>query len=358
MTHFYESLIMWSDDGLQLKSYANDHPDGFVIAKPKYIPRQKIDCLGFQERNILGKDVRRFDYWAVDEKGLKGYIDDFRKAYPEYMYDSPLHKTWFMGVPRKKIAKLPDPKEGVKRILKMKESELDEYMKRTQALLNLLKDGGLKIEEIGVTNSTLLGTYTYGRSDIDIIIYGKKNYWSYIDIIKKSKHPWLRWRTIEEWKKYFSTYNAGLFITEDEFIWHAQRKYGDGLFGETVFSVFGVENTNEVSVKWGDEKYTPMGMATIKGTVNDNYNGVVRPGYFELENSEVINGPNVKVRRIVTYARDFMLQAFKGENVVAAGILEKVQPLNGNDKPYYRIVIGYFDSYTNRRGEEYIKADR
>lgn len=349
---------MWSDDGLQLKSYANDHPDGFVIAKPKYIPRQKIDCSGFQERNILGKDLRRFDYWAVDEKKLKEYIDDFEKAYSEYMYHSQLHNRWFMGVPTKKIVKLPNPKEGVKRILAMNESEVDEYMKRTQALLNVLIDGGLRKSDLGITNSTLLGTYTYGKSDIDVIIYGKKNYWKYIDIIHKSKHTLLRWRTVDEWKKYFSTYNAGLFISEKEFIWHAQRKYGDGLFGETVFSVFGVENPNEISVKWGDEKYTPLGLATVKGIIKDDFNGVVRPGYYEIENSRVIKGPNVKVERIVTYARDFMLQAFKGEKVIAAGILEKVTPLKNNSKEYYRIVIGYFDSYIDRRGQEYIKADK
>ena len=355
--HFYESMIMWSDDGLQLKSYANDHPDGFVIAKPKYIPRQKIDCSGFQERNIQGSDLRRFDYWAVDEKRLKEYIDDFRKAYPEYLHDSKLHNTWFMGVPKNKIAKLPDARQGVKRILAMKDSEMDEYMKRTQGFLNLMIDNGLKPNDIGVTNSTLLGTYTYGRSDIDIIVFGKKNYWNYINFIKHAKHPWLRWKTLEEWKKYFASYNAGLFISEDEFIWHARRKFIDVYFGETVVSVFGVENPDELSVKWGDEKYTTMGMATVKGKVKDDYNGVVRPGYYEIENSKVINGPDVKVEKIVTYARDFMLQAFKNENIVAAGILEKAEPLNGN-KPYYRIVIGYFDSYTSRRGEEYIKAER
>ena len=355
--HFYESMIMWSDDGLQLKSYANDHPDGFVIAKPKYIPRHKIDCKGFQERSIQGSDVRRFDYWAVDEKTLKNYIEDFRKAYPEYIYDSKLHGTWFMGVPKNKIAKLPNPKDGVKRILKLKESEMDDYMKRAQGFLNIMIDNGLKADDIGVTNSTLLGTYTYGRSDIDVIVYGKKNYWNYINFIKNVKHPWLRWKSLEEWKKYFASYNAGLFISEDEFIWHAKRKFIDVYFGDTVVSVFGVENQNEISVKWGDEKYTNMGMATVKGKVSDDYNGIVRPGYYELEDAKMIKGPNVKVKKIVTYARDFMLQAFNGENIVAGGVLEKVTPLDGSEE-YYRIVIGYFDSYTNRRGEEYIKVER
>ena len=100
-----------------------------------------------------------------------------------------------------------------------------------------------------------------------------------------------------------------------------------------------------------------MGMATVKGKVKDDYNGVVRPGYYELENASVVQGPDVKVKKVVTYARDFMLQAFKGENIVAAGILEKATPLKGGEE-YYRIVIGYFESYTTRRGEEYIKVQR
>ena len=52
-----------------------------------------------------------------------------------------------------------------------------------------------------------------------------------------------------------------------------------------------------------------------------------------------------------------MLQAFEGESIVAAGILEKVTPLKSGEE-YYRIVIGYFESYTTRRGEEYIKVQR
>jgi hypothetical protein len=52
-----------------------------------------------------------------------------------------------------------------------------------------------------------------------------------------------------------------------------------------------------------------------------------------------------------------MMQVKKGEPVTAREMLEKVIPVNG-DEEYYRITIGYFDSYLSRKGEEFIKTVR
>ncbi len=353
--HFYESTIIVSKDGLQVKSYANEHPEGYVIAKPKYIPTTKIKSEELPLRPLLGEEVNRFDYWISDE-GLKDYVSKFKETYPEYYYESDLYNTWFFVIPKNRIKDAPDGRAGVKKIVNMGEDEMDEYLSLTQKFLNLLHDSGLSYDDMGVTNSTLLGTYTYGRSDIDMIIYGKQNYWDIMEYMKDAKHELLRWRNLDEWKKYYATYNAGLNFNEKEFIWQAQRKTADGLFDKTVFSIFGVEEPGEQYVKWGEEKCTPLGLATIEGVVENNFHAAVRPGYYELKNSKVIDGPNQKVDLVVTYARDFMLQAFNGETIQARGLLEKVESLNGKKDDYYRLAIGYFDSYLTRKGEEFIKV--
>jgi len=354
--HFYESRVITSKDGIQLKSYANEHPEGFVIAKPKYIPRSKVSCETFQKRDMMGVPVNRFDYWSADEAGLRKYVESYRKAFPEYVYECPIHKRWFFGVPTSRIDQAPDTREGVQRLMKKGEDELDVYLKEVKEFLELLHDNGIKYSEMGITNSTLLGNYTYGRSDMDIMIFGKDNYWKFFHFIGEASHPLLRWRTVEEWQKYYATYNAGLNFSEKEFIWQSMRKRGDGLFGKTVFSVFGVEEPGETAVKWGEESYTPMGNITVKGKVMDCHHSIVRPGFYDIEDSKVIDGKDVPVKRIVTFARDFMAQAFKGEEVVANGVLEKVTPVNGEE--YYRVVIGYFDSYFKNRGVEFIKVRR
>lgn len=352
--HFYESMALTTVDGMQFKTYANEHPEGFIIAKPKYIPREKISSDFFQKRDLQGVAVNRFDYWAAGQEELKKYIEEFRKLYPDYFYDCPFHKRWFFGVPKDKIAHYMDPKKGVLDLVKKSQAELDIYLLRTQEFLNILHDNGLPYSAMGITNSTLLGTYTHGRSDIDIMVFGKKNYWKFFHFIKDVSHPLLRWRTLEEWQKYFASYNAGLNFSEKEFIWHAQRKRGDGLFDNNVFSVFSVEEPKETAVKWGKEEYTPLGNATVTGKVSNAFHSIVRPGFYEIENGKTVNGRDVKVSKVVTFARDFMAQAFEGEEIVANGILEKVIPQSGEE--YYRVVIGYFDSYFSNRGVEFIKV--
>lgn len=356
--HFYESTIIVSKDGLQVKSYANEHPPGYVIAKPKYIPTDIIKSDKLPLRQLQGREVNRFDYW-IDNAELKRYINAFREAYPDYYLESDLYSTWFFVIPQKKIKEAPDGRKGVERILKLGKDETDDYLYRVQELVNLIQDSGVKAKDIGVTNSTLLGTYTYGRSDIDLIIYGKQNYWDVIEFMRDAKHPMLRWRNLAEWKKYYASYNAGLNFNEEQFIWQAQRKTADGFFGETVFSIFGVSEPGEEFVEWGEEKYTPVGEVTVKGTVVNNFHAAVRPGYYEIKDSKIVDGPSGhKVDLIVTFARDFMLQAFNGEKIVARGLLEKVESLNGKKDDYYRVTVGYFDSYVSRIGEEFIKVDR
>ena len=362
MAHFYESVIMTSKDGLQLKSYTNEHPKGYIIAKPKYIPNDKIQCDAFASRDILGRNVHRMDVW-IDQEKLRKYIADFKNAYPDYIYDCDLHGTWFFAVPENKIESIPDNVEGTKKIVNLKEDELDDYLTLVQGFLNLLHDSGLSYNKIGVTNSTLLGTYTYGRSDMDIIIYGKQNYWDIMDYMKNTaKHDNLRWKNRKEWEKYYASYNCGLNFSENEFIWQSERKASDGWFDNTIFSIFGVSEANEEPVKWGDEKYERLGPVSITADVIDNYNAATRPGYYEIENTRILNGPNIepgkKIDQVVTYARDFMLQAFPGEKITATGMLEKAVPYNGNGDEHYRVTVGYFDSYIDRRGTELIKVMR
>ena len=84
----------------------------------------------------------------------------------------------------------------------------------------------------------------------------------------------------------------------------------------------------------------------------------MRLGYYEVEDSRIISGSskNYPVSMIASYSNDFVLQAFDGEKIVASGMLEKVEPLDGKDS-YYRLVIGYFDSYIDRRKQEFIKVE-
>jgi len=364
MAHFYESTLIDTVDGFQCKSYASEHPDGYVIVKPKYIPANAIKGEGLKYRFLFETCLVRFNQFAKKEK-LIGYVKQFREKFPDYVYDCPLHKNWFYVVPIDKIKKVHDGRKGLQEFLKVPRKDLDEYLTLVRDLIEFLVGSGVDSKKLGITHSTLLGNYTPGKSDIDIIIYGKDNGWKILDYLKIAKHEKLKWKTDKEWAEYYQEHRTSesSHFTEEEYVKHMARKRYEGMFGETVFTLFTSEEPEETWFKWGEEKYEPVGLATVKGKVIDHYNSHVRPGFYEIE-GELIDGDHEKpkieegipIKRVVTYSIPFVQQALTGEKINACGLLEKVIPKTGES--YYRVVVGYFDAYLNeRREKEFIKAE-
>jgi predicted nucleotidyltransferase len=363
MMHFYESTLIDTVDGLQCKSYANEHPPGYIIVKPKYIPKDAIEGEGLRYRFLFEKCLVRFNLFTEKEK-LRNYVEQFRKTFPDYIYHSKIHKNWFFAVPREKIKAIHDCRKGLQELLKVPKKDLDKYLGLVVELVGFLCKSGIRAKDLGITHSTLLGNYTPGKSDIDIVIYGKKNGWEILDYLKSAKHPLLRWKSDEEWAQYYKEHKTAesSHFTEEEYVKHMARKRYEGTFGGNVFTLFTVEEPNETWFKWGEETYEPLGIATIKGKVTDHYNSHVRPGFYEIASGELIEAPparidkRIPIKRVVTYSIPFVQQAVTGETITACGLLELVRRKKG--KPYYRIVVGYFDAYTTeRREKEFIKSE-
>jgi predicted nucleotidyltransferase len=365
MAHFYESTLIDTVDGFQCKSYSNEHPEGYVIVKPKYIPKEAISGNGLRHRFLFERCMVRFNQFAQKEK-LAGYVRQFRERFPDYIYDCSLHKTWFYAVPRNKIKTVHDGRKGLQELLSVPEKDLDDYLGLVRELVELLSKSGVKPTDLGITHSTLLGNYTIGKSDIDIIIYGKDNGWKVLNFLKKAKHELLRWKSDEEWAAYYREHKTAesRHFTEEEYVKHMRRKRYEGMFGNTVFTLFTVEEEGETWFKWGATELEPLGIATVKGTVSDHYNSHVRAGCYEVKDAELVQGErpapkidsSIPIKRIVTYSIPFVQQALSGETITACGRLELAKPAEG--EPYYRIVVGYFDAYLNERRElEFIKAE-
>jgi len=357
MAHFYESSIITTKDGVQCQVYSNEHPEGYTIVKPKYIPMDKISSDKLQCRYLTGKRVNRLNMW-IDKKELKRYISEFKKNYPEYVYNSELHKNWFFAVPTNRIEKTYDPKKGLCELMQMPERGLDRHLRAVAEFVKLVLKSGLKTSELGVTYSTLVGHYVSDISDINLVVYGKENFWKLMMFLEKAEHPKLKWKTDREWLEFRKQRNRAEVFSEKEFLFQMKRKKSEGFFNNCLFVIFCVENPEETWFKWGDERYEPSGLVKIKGIVTGNYNSAVRPGVYEIKDAEVVDGKNhgiKNIKQVVYHSRDYIMQAYPGEKIEAAGLLEKAIPKKG--EPYHRIVIGYFDAYiSGRRGKEYIKV--
>lgn len=353
--HFYESSIITTKDGLHCQVYGNEHPLNSIVVKPKYIPTDKIESDALQFRFISGRRMNRLNLWA-DKEELRRYIELFKENYPDYILNSDMHiqNHLFFSVPINKIERIYFPKRGFSELMKIDISHLDNHLRSVKQFGELIMESGLKTEDIGITYSSLMGHYLSEISDINIVIYGVKNYWNLMDFFKNAAHPLLKWKTGEQWLDFYKKRNRSNIYNENEFLKVKIRKKSEGYFNNKLFVIFCAENEDESWFKWGKEKYNGLGDVKITAEIDDNFNSVTRPGMYKIKNSSVLEGKNVDIKQIVFYSRDYAMLAYPGEKIEASGVLEEVITPNNR---FYRLVIGYFDSYiSERRGKEYIKV--
>ena len=350
---YYEAALVDSTDDIQFKVYSSTHPKGFIIAKPKYVPAEIMNLIGLKKRFLFSKCVYRFNLFNNKEVVEKN-LSEIRKKFPCYIYECEKHKNWFLGVPENKVKKFYDTKKGLQELLKVQVEDLDPYLKATRKMVDILVEAGIPTENLGISHSTLLGNYTPGKSDIDILIFGIDHGWKAVKHLEKCKNPSLTWKSKEDWARYYQDRVVSKVYTEKEYVANMVRKKDDGFIDGNVFSLLCIENENESWYDW-EADHKPLGTVKIKAKVKGAYHSIVRPGYYELEETKVLEGyEDVPIKRIVTWARPFSLQAKENEEIEVCGLLEKVKT---KKEEFYQLVIGYFDTYTSDRGEkEYLKA--
>ncbi len=350
--HFYEASIITTVDGLHCQVYSNEHPVHAILVKPKYIPTDKIECVALPHRFISGKKMNRLDLWIKDKIKLAKYIQDFKKAYPQYILND---QNLVFAIPIEHIERVYFPKRGFKELMTMPKQHLDSHLTKVVKLGEFFLSAGLSIEDLGITYSSLLGHYSDAISDINFIVYGKAKFWSLMNFLDTAKHPLLRWKQNDEWGEFRKKRNREQIFSEEEFIKVMSRKKSEGFFNESLFILFCAENPDEARHKWGSEKYTKIGHVTIRALVKDDHNSVVRPGLYDIEETPVVEqGKTHLVKQVVFYSRDYCMLSRKGEEIEVSGQLEDVETDKG--ERFSRIVVGYFDSYLDeRREKEYIK---
>jgi len=356
--HFYESSIITTKDGLHCQVYGNEHPIDRILVKPKYIPTNKIICDDLNYRFISGKKMNRLNLWT-DKKALKEYLVKFKEAYTNYVFKSQFHdkERLFFGIPIDNIERVYFPRTGLSELMSMPKDSLDDHLKTVYDFVQFLLKGDLRIKDLGLTYSTLMGHYVSKISDINIVVYGKKNFWKLMRHLEVAEHPLLKWKEKEQWMKFYNKRNRFKIFDPDQFLIDMQRKKSEGYFNDTLFVIFAVEKEEETWFKWGEEKYESLGLVEVQGIVTDNFSSVVRPGFYGIKDSKIINNEkiDVDVKKIVFYSRDYCMLAYPGEKINACGLLEKVIPKTGES--YYRVVVGYFDAYVDeRREKEFIRT--
>jgi predicted nucleotidyltransferase len=251
----------------------------------------------------------------------QGSFDFLEQKYPGYILEKSGYRLQFC--PPERILRIHKPVEKLSMLHKSK-SDLAKKCRRLSEIFN-----HAPTEKKGVTGSLLVDLAT-GDSDIDFVIYGRKDFDESRDILKESKE--IEKLDIKEWKEYYKKkFPEGGELDFETFLWHEQRKFNLGRIDGTKFNLLLVDDGIEIP------DGVPVKRTKIRCEVLDSRCAFNVPSTYEVDHE--------LVKTVVSFAHTYSGQAKEGEKIEVSGMLEKTAERE------FRIIVGT----TREAEEEYIR---
>lgn len=323
-----EGDFIESRDGLIFDVKGLIHPPERVIAYVRYVESPLGDRVRHNKRYLKIYSLSEREHFL-------------RSHYPEYIYYDPVFGEWLEGVPNNLIIRHYNP---IEKTLEISREDHINYIKADiMGFIDELRDSsGIPLRSIGVSGSVLVDLYTH-NSDIDIIVYGRKNCISAYNglklLLSERRRGFLPFGN-DDLKRLYSFRFKDTWMPFDKFSVIESRKALQGKFRGRDFFVRFVLNWDEIGEKYGDRIYRSAGHAKIKAIIEDDSNSIFTPCSYRISNVKILEGKFNEhlIKEIVSFRGRFCDQARRGELIVAQGKVERVIERDGNE--YYRIVLG------------------
>ena len=287
-------------------------------------------------------------YKFYNDEGLKLVFAKF----PRYTFFHEMLRQKVVGAKQTDASEVRKPEDRLQTIIQaVHKDQLEDAMQRV--LETSLQLSGLSLKSFGVFGSMLHGFHHPKFSDIDLVVYGRKENEKMREILKElyadptsgfanefgtvTAMDGKRWR--------FKNY------TVKEFLWHQERKQIYGLFEDTkgkrkIKAEFEpVKVWNEISSEYDPQaRVLQKGWVKIKARVVDDADAPFIPSVYAIEPLEVLSGTTEALGavRVFSYMEEFRLQAKKDEKILVEGNLEEVVSPKGS---FHQVTLTYCPRY-------------
>lgn len=332
-------------EGLIFRVFGYSHPPDAYICDVEYAPAtifKSTDPKAF--RNKGQKVVYKF------------YADEgwnfIQSRAPQYMILHEMLRRKIIGVNYSSILEVRKPEVEFKKLAHIEpEDELIAAMLNVQRVI--AEPSSLSIEDFGVFGSLLHGFYNPMFSDIDLIVYGRKNtaklYETLRELYKTDSSPFRNEFEIGRsiLKRNWQFQNFSL----EEYVWHQRRKliyalFNDEKSGRMIKTEFEpVRKWDEISNEYNAEtKISSRGWTKMLACIREDIDAPFIPSVYSVEPLRILEGTReaLEVRRIVSYMEEFRMQALKDETIYVEGNLEEVTTPKGVS---YQIALTYCPRY-------------
>jgi predicted nucleotidyltransferase len=334
-----------TNEGLIFRVFGYSHPQNAFICDAEYA---SANIFTSNDPRALRSGGNQVFYKFYNDEGWKLIFSRF----PQYTVFYEMLGQKVIGVSQEDIAQARKPEERLRVLFEAKAK--DALHDAVQRVLNtVLQGSSLSVADFGVFGSMLHGFHHPKFSDIDLIVYGRKENAKmsetlqtlYAGDLSGFRNEFETDEAIKDKQWRFKNYSA------KEFLWHQKRKLIYGLFhhaksGRTIKAEFEpVKKWTEIISEYDSKtRILQKDWAKIDARVVADRDAPFIPSIYGIEPLEVLSGTRdaLEALRVISYMEEFRLQARKDETVRVEGNLEEVVTPNGN---YHQIVLTYCPRY-------------
>lgn len=331
-------------EGIIFRVYGYFHPPNAHICDPEYAPATIFKSSHPKAFRAHGKQAYYKFYFDEGLRFIHAQYSQYRIFY------QPLQES-LVGVSNKQIWKTRKPDQAFQHL--MQKPPQDTLHAALLTLSNIITDkSGLSPHNFGVFGSLLHNFYHPNFSDLDLIIYGRKNLEKlqetleaiYSEKDSSLKNEFESIETIKNKQWNFINYSP------KEYVWHQKRKLIYALFRDnhssrTIKTEFEpVKNWNEIK-----NEYNPKMRILKKGWIKalvyitNDHNSAFMPSIYQIEPSKILQGEKAEdIKRIISYMEEFRMQVRKDEEAYVEGNLEQVITPSKN---FHQITLTYGSKY-------------
>jgi predicted nucleotidyltransferase len=334
-----------SREGLIFRVFGYSHPQNAFICDAEYA---SASIFTSNDPRALRNGGNQLFYKFYNDEGWKFVSTKF----PQYTIFHEMLGQRVVGIKQGNIAEVRKPEERLRVLIEA--DAKDALQDATQRVLNIALHGSsLPMANFGVFGSMLHGFHHPKFSDIDLIVYGRKENAKiretlqtlYTDMHSGFKNEFETDEAMKGKHWRFKNYSV------KELIWHQKRKLIYGLFndaksGRTIKTEFEpVKAWSEITSEYDSKvRILRKGWVKINARVTADDDAPFIPSVYGITPLTVLSGSRdaLEAKRVISYIEEFRLQAQKDETICVEGNLEEVITPNGN---FHQIALTYCPRY-------------
>jgi predicted nucleotidyltransferase len=187
----------------------------------------------------------------------------------------------------------------------------DRIQKDAVNFIELLLQAGIDKQCLGITGSLMLDTHN-SDSDIDMVVYGRENFFKVRSAIKElMQSGQLNYLDEKFWQDTCQRRDCSLSF--EEYQWHESRKFNKCISGSTKVDISMIPDDTERVVEQGPFK--KIENEKVEATVITDTYSFDFPARYIIEHESI--------NEIVSYTATYTGQAEKQEKIEAAGYVEQ-----------------------------------